>query len=571
MARSVVFKRDLTRIGDRGVGMRWGPRVLPGQRLLIAIVAGVVLAGVPVLLLQVGVDYRIEQQGREEVESTARRGMALVETRIRRVVAELGALARSGVDGCGAVDRSALNITAFGITPIKEVAVLNPHGETLCTNHGLALGERQVLSRQEIAEAADVFIEAVAIGHRQERMVRVHAAGRDGGNGLAALIPTELLLPQMSTEGGSPRAHVTLVTDDGTLIGETGAGTASNADGDRVTARLRSQAYRLTMTSSMSRKGLAADQSDLRAAGILADVVVILLIILLFVFLRRRQRDNPVAELRRALAANEFVPYYQPILDITNGRLEGAEVLLRWRKRDGSIIPPLSFIPLLESSGLIFDVTRALMRRVCEEAGPAIGRRPRCKISFNLTARHFAEPATVTELRDIFTGSPISLSQVVLEVTERQPLENLTAARSVIAGLQELGARVAIDDVGAGHGGLSYLLKLGVDMIKVDKLFVDAIGAERHSAAIISSLVELARSMRMDIVAEGVESFEQVTYLRDQGIRLAQGYVFAPPLPGGSFLKLLEATDPVVVPAADSAAAGFRARPKRAGGRATAA
>ena len=101
---------------------------------------------------------------------------------------------------------------------------------------------------------------------------------------------------------------------------------------------------------------------------------------------------------------------------------------------------------------------------------------------------------------------------------------------------------------------------------------VDAIGAERHSAAIISSLVELARSMRMDIVAEGVESFEQVAYLRDQGIRLAQGYVFAPPLPGGSFLQLLEATDPVAAPVRDNTGLpGSRAGPNRAGGRATAA
>ena len=137
----------------------------------------------------------------------------------------------------------------------------------------------------------------------------------------------------------------------------------------------------------------------------------------------------------------------------------------------------------------------------------------------------------------------------------RHPLESLAAARRVIASLQELGVRVAIDDVGAGHGGLSYLLKLGVDIIKIDKLFVDAIGAERHSTAIIKSLVELARSMRMDIVAEGVENFEQVAYLRDHGIRLAQGYVFAPPLPGSSFLQLVEATDPVASPVPDSARA----------------
>ena len=106
---------------------------------------------------------------------------------------------------------------------------------------------------------------------------------------------------------------------------------------------------------------------------------------------------------------------------------------------------------------------------------------------------------------------------------------------------------------GTGHGGLSYLLKLGVDIIKIDKLFIDAIGTERHSATIIKSLCELARSMRMEIVAEGVENFDQVPYLRDQGIRYAQGYVFAPPLPCASFLQLLDAADPLPGQAARAA------------------
>jgi len=272
-----------------------------------------------------------------------------------------------------------------------------------------------------------------------------------------------------------------------------------------------------------------------------------------------RGRDEPVAELRRALDGGELVPYYQPILDITNGRLEGAEVLLRWRKADGAITPPGGFVPLLESSGLIFDATRALMQRVCREAGAAIGNRPGFKISFNLTALHFSQDATISDVREIFAGSPIALTQLVLEVTEREPLTNLAAARRVIAGLQELGVRIAIDDVGAGHGGLSYLLKLGVDIIKIDKLFVDAIGAERHSTAIIESLVELARSMRIDIVAEGVENFEQVAYLREHGVRLAQGYVFAPPLPGSSFLQLIEAIDPLGVEPAEGAGASAMA------------
>jgi sensor c-di-GMP phosphodiesterase-like protein len=113
--------------------------------------------------------------------------------------------------------------------------------------------------------------------------------------------------------------------------------------------------------------------------------------------------------------------------------------------------------------------------------------------------------------------------------------------------MQQSGIRVAIDDVGTGHGGLSYLMKLGVDAIKIDKMFIDAINTERHSQTIIETLLELARTMKMEVIAEGVESFEQVEYLQRKGVHHAQGYVFAPPLPAKSYIALIEAMEPVAV------------------------
>jgi len=130
----------------------------------------------------------------------------------------------------------------------------------------------------------------------------------------------------------------------------------------------------------------------------------------------------------------------------------------------------------------------------------------------------------------------------------------------VIAALQGVGVRIAIDDVGTGHSGLSYMLKLGVDIIKIDKMFVDAIGTDRNSTTIVETLIDLAHNMRMDVVAEGVESFEQVMHLRELGVRSAQGYVFAPPLPGSAFLELVDAIDPVAAAAAEGKVAGAARR-----------
>ena len=258
---------------------------------------------------------------------------------------------------------------------------------------------------------------------------------------------------------------------------------------------------------------------------------------------RWRRHDNPVEEIARAIEAREFIPYYQPVIDISTGRVAAAEVLMRWRKPDGTIVPPAKFIPLAESSGLIIAMTRSIMIAVREEIGAVYAQRPHLRVGFNLSARHFDDEQIVADVRRIFQNSPVQMQQIVLEVTERQPLENLTAARRIVAALQGLGVRVAMDDVGAGHSGLSYMLKLGADMIKIDKVFIDALGRDSNSTTIIGTLVDLARNMRMDVVAEGVENFEQVVALRDHGIRLAQGYVFAPPLPGPSYLRLLQAAD----------------------------
>src|SRR4029079_9823414 len=136
----------------------------------------------------------------------------------------------------------------------------------------------------------------------------------------------------------------------------------------------------------------------------------------------------------------------------------------------------------------------------------------------------FDDALILNDVATIFNGSTIRLSQIVLELTERHEGGNFTNMRPTIAALQRVGCKVAIDDVGTGHSGLSYILKLGVDIIKIDKIFVEAIGTEKHSKAIVETMIDLARNMRMEIIAEGVENFDQVNYLREHGIRACQGY-----------------------------------------------
>src|SRR5262249_41593630 len=149
-------------------------------------------------------------------------------------------------------------------------------------------------------------------------------------------------------------------------------------------ATVRSRRYDLAATVSLPRAQVLAAHHDLRTVGIVTCGVVALGIIALALLLPTRRRGDPVDEIERAFRAGEFVPYFQPMIDITSGRLRGAEVLIRRRKADGTVVLPGMFIPLLESSGLIIDVTRALMRRVRDEVGAAYACRPKLKVSFNL-------------------------------------------------------------------------------------------------------------------------------------------------------------------------------------------
>ncbi|MFN3659194.1 MAG: EAL domain-containing protein [Pseudolabrys sp.] len=480
----------------------------------------------------------IDRRGKADVDVSVRRAVVLADARLRLAMDELDKLSRLGIGSCVPDHVRAMRQAAFDSTPVKEVSIVTATGETLCTHLGLPLGARRLLASEPLPGDDRYTVEVFEV--ENTGMVRLRRKAGAGPNSVAALIPSSLLIPQVSNQGKLFSAYAHVATRGGATIGILG----QRPNGDTFNGKAASALSGFVAEVVMPRAPVLASHADMRWLGFSVIAACALCAAVVLLTVSRRPDDNPIAELKRALAAGELVPYYQPIVDIRSGQLRGAEVLVRWRKPDGSLVLPGAFIPLAESSGLIREMTRNLMRQVCVEAGPTLGRRPALKVSFNFAGQLFRDDSIVKDVRKAFAGSPVRMSQVVLEVTERDPIENFTETRRTIAALQGLGVRIAIDDVGTGHSGLSYMLKLGVDIIKIDKMFVDAIGTDRNSTTIVETLIDLAHNMRMDVVAEGVESFEQVMHLRELGVRSAQGYVFAPPLPGSAFLQLVEAIDP---------------------------
>jgi sensor c-di-GMP phosphodiesterase-like protein len=531
----------------------------PRHRILKigAVVLGILVAGAPTILFNVW----LKKQGDDETAMTAARELGSTEIRVEQSIAALQDLSARGVDSCKPAHVEAMRQAALLTGPIKQVMLIGPNGETLCLDTSGLAARLEVLSSAATA-MPDIMLDVTKLPARGERFLRIRKIGQPDKPALAALVSASLLLPQTSTSGARPLVATRIATADGTLLGDFGMTPDPAKPEPQFSASLRSKQYPLVVTVSMPRAGVVANHDDLRRIGLVVTGGIALVILLFALLLARRRPPDPNVEMARAIRDDEFVPYYQPVVDLQSGRLLGAEVLVRWRGPD-AVIEPGAFVLLLESSGLVLEFTRKLMRRVRKELAGAVGPRPYMSIAFNVAPRHFDDALILHDVATVFDGSGIRLSQIVLELTERHEVVDLTSMRRTIAALQRVGCKVAIDDVGTGHSGLSYILKLGVDIIKMDKMFVEAIGSEGHSKAIIETLIDLAKNMRMEIIAEGVETFDQVTYLRERGIAAAQGYVFAPPLPAGTFLQLLEAMDPIAdaggqdsAPSAKSAVAG---------------
>jgi EAL domain-containing protein (putative c-di-GMP-specific phosphodiesterase class I) len=254
------------------------------------------------------------------------------------------------------------------------------------------------------------------------------------------------------------------------------------------------------------------------------------------------RRRDPITEIDEALAVNEFKPFMQPIVSLTSGDIVGCEVLARWVRPDGTVDPPQRFIRQAEDSGRIVPLTHQLVSETLEQLRSWMNHKPDFKVAFNISPGHLMADGFVEDFARLVDAAEVSRSQVVIEVTERQELDDLTAAGERIAELRKLGFKVAIDDAGTGHSGLSYLQRLGVNIVKIDKLFVDSIELDYSARVIVGMLVKVAGELGMTTVAEGVERAEQVAALKACGVDEIQGFYVSPAVPSFDFLRMLYST-----------------------------
>lgn len=257
--------------------------------------------------------------------------------------------------------------------------------------------------------------------------------------------------------------------------------------------------------------------------------------------LKDYQRRMDIANaIEYALEHNEFSVHYQAKVT-PDGVPVGAEALVRWRSEQLGFVSPAEFIPIAEQSGKITEITQWVINRVCLDVRDAIPRVKRAiPVSINLSASDLKKYHLVGFIKGAFIKYGIPPGLVEFEVTEHSYLDNLDMANRFFAEISAMGCEVALDDFGTGYSSLSYLTKIPIDVIKIDKQFVDNIGASERDDALVLTIVEMGRRLGMELCAEGVETAEQLKFLSDNGCRIIQGYLFSKPLPLPEFLEYLQ-------------------------------
>ncbi|MBI5891035.1 MAG: EAL domain-containing protein [Nitrosomonadales bacterium] len=261
------------------------------------------------------------------------------------------------------------------------------------------------------------------------------------------------------------------------------------------------------------------------------------------------QRLKMETELRRALERDEFVLHYQPKVDLESGKIVGMEALLRWQNKERGLVAPGEFIPLMEETGLILPVGEWVLRAACAQARAwqAAGFKD-MRIAVNLSALQFRQPDFAGLVLDILkdNGLDPALKTIELELTETLLMNNVAGTVETLIKLHEAGIQFSIDDFGTGYSSLSYLKRFPISSLKIDKSFVQDLSRDSDDEAIVAAIIALGKSLGLSVIAEGVETTEQLAQLRRMGCNEMQGFLFSRPIPAADMTGLLQNGDPLI-------------------------
>ena len=246
------------------------------------------------------------------------------------------------------------------------------------------------------------------------------------------------------------------------------------------------------------------------------------------------------SNLVRALKNREFILHYQPIIDAVNEKPVAVEALIRWNHPQKGLIPPYDFIPIAEESGQIINITEWVINTACHDSKQwrAQGFKP-ITVHINLSAKQFAQDNLTDIISNALEENKLCATQFSIEITESTAVENWEQMLKTLAELKSIGVKIVLDDFGVGYSSLQYLKQLPVDTLKIDRFFIFNCTADQRDQAIVKAAINIAQSLNIVAVAEGVETAEQLILLKEMGCMHVQGYYFSKPVPLPELLALL--------------------------------
>ena len=257
--------------------------------------------------------------------------------------------------------------------------------------------------------------------------------------------------------------------------------------------------------------------------------------------LRAVERQSLEGSLRHALESEQFLLHYQPKVNLLTGQITGVEALIRWRQSDRGLIPPSHFVPIAEDCGLILPIGRWVLREACRQARAwQCAGLPRLPVAVNVSAVEFRDQDFVDGVRTVLSETGLEARCLELELTEGVLMEDAESTAAVLQELKTMGVRLAVDDFGTGYSSLSYLRQFPIDILKIDRSFVQQITADSEDSLIVSAIINMGKSLKHVVVAEGIETQEQRAYLQSQHCAEGQGYFFSRPVPAAQFAHLLQ-------------------------------
>jgi diguanylate cyclase (GGDEF)-like protein/PAS domain S-box-containing protein len=393
-------------------------------------------------------------------------------------------------------DDAALGVLFVDLDDFKEV------NDTL----GHAVGDQLLVAvGQRIAQTIGTVNTAARMGGDEFAILIEPSPDPDAAGEVAARIVAALLVP-VELSDGLGGSHI--------ISGAASVGVATSRDAESATELLRHADLALYLAKSAGKATWQRYQSDLHTAMV--------------------ERLELRTALHEAVDAHQFVLQYQPIVDVTGGQVVGVESLVRWQHPVRGLVGPNLFIELAEESGAIVDigawVLRESLRQFAEWQNAAPPDATMNYISVNVSARQFRTPGFVEQVRQALADAGARPEWLLLEITESLVLRDAEQVWADLRTLRELGVRIAIDDFGTGYSSLSYLRQMPVDVLKIDKSFIDDILASKQQRALVNAIVTLARNLDLAVVAEGIEDSAQRSMLARMGCPYGQGYLFSRPV-----------------------------------------